>query len=587
MKFKREKTGRTLQDSIDSDNETESKLLPRETKAGVINQRVATESKITSHAENRFPFNSLRLPTNLLFPAKNKLSFKNKLPIIRILNVLLICAFFSIFFNPQVLGWDEACYISNSLRMQGKTTIFEEIRPIFISVIGLLFGDNILFYKLFAFILIPATYILMSLVLEKGLNNRYKKQPIFYEACLSFSFIAFMPFYDYIGLFMVEIFSVFISFIALILLSGVKLNCPSKKDNKLAFLSGVLFALLAFSRYPFLIFFPIVISYLTFFAKRGRAKLVFHFVSGYLILSILFVLFLKLFLGINIVSSLVGAFFAVENEYAYLYSGGIFYYLKSLIFISPIFFIFAIISIADMVYLVIFYFFISKNVLLDRAKRMRLILGFLFFFNLLVYTLFTHKEPRFLMYMFFYLVCHFGLFLGSISPKAQVVDLLEVRKPQRKIKDILYHVLLSLSLISILLTLILSSEFILDISRSIKYKEDVSTYQLEDKGDYVYFVSDPRYSVLNPDKKINAIYSSPYSLYKQLNLFLKGEGELTKEGYFEAPCAIFVIDNGLFSILPQGSETHKILEDAVNLLEKNSRNITSKGSQIVFYELCR
>ncbi len=511
----------------------------------------------------------------------------NKLLLIRILNTLLICIFFSMFFNPQVFGWDEACYISNSFRIQGKTTIFENIRPVFISITGLLFGDNILAFKLFSFILIPATYILVSFIIENGLKYRYKKQPFFYELYLLFAFMAFIPLYDYVGLFMVEIFSVFISFIALIILSNIRLDKADKKDSRLAFLSGVFFALLAFARYPYLIFFPILAIYFVLFTKKGKIKLLFHFILGYFILSALFLFFLKLFLGIGIVSSLVDAFFAVENEYAYLYSGGIFYYLKSLIFISPIFFVFSIISIFDLLYLLITHFFINKDIFSNKVKRIRLILGFLFFFNLLTYTFFTHKETRFLMYMFFYLVCHFAIFAGSISPMVQKENRLGIRGPKKKIRNNLHYVLLSLSLISTIATLVFSSGFISDISHRIKYKEDVSTFQLEDKGNYVYFVPDPRYSVLNSDKKINAIYSSPYSLNKQLNLFIKGEGELTKEGYFEAPCAIFIIDHSSYSILPQGSETRKILEDAIELLEKNSRNITSKDSQRIFYELCR
>ncbi len=510
-----------------------------------------------------------------------------KILIIRIINIILILIFFSLFFNSSLFGWDESCYISNALRIQGKTTILENIRPMFISIIGLVFKDNILLYKLFSFSLIPALYLLISIILQTSLKEKYKKHAYLFEAFLLFSFISFHPLYDLVGLFMVEIFSVFISFLAIIFLSKIELKSPLIKNYILSFLSGILFSLLGFSRYPFLIFFPIVIGYFLIFAKKNKLKLSLYFSLGFIITSILFVMFLKYFLGIGLLNSLIEAFFAVENEYAYLYQESIFYYAKSLFLISPIFFVFLVFALLDFLYTLLSKFLKGKT-LDNTSQRTRFIISFFFLFNLALYTLFTHKEIRFLMYMFFYLVAHYAILIGNL--KLPLFTKIHFIKDNfiKKVASVFLIAMLLIAIISSVGTIIISSSFISNLSNNIKSKEDISHFMIdEEEGDIVFFVPDPRYSLLNPDKKINAIYASAYFLNNQLNAFLYNPTKLIEKDYFDAPCAIFIINKNTYPISENDSQTLKILNESITLLNEKSETIYIKNDYITFYKICR
>ena len=544
-----------------------------------------TESKIKNIKKNK------KNNANEGF-SKNSLSFfcnflrSKKLLIIRLINTILICIFFSLFFNSSLFGWDESCYISNSLRILGKTTILENIRPMFISIVGTVFGSNILLYKLFSFALIPLLYLLISRLLEVSLLEKYRKYVYAYEAFLLFSFISFQPLYDLVGLFMVEIFSVFISFIFIFLLSKIELHLAFQKNKFLAFLSGITLALLSFSRYPFLIFFPITIGYLIFFAKKDRIKLSFYFAVGFLMVSLLFLIFLKYFLGISLVNSLIEAFFAVENEYAYIYQGNIFYYINALSFNSPIFFVFLIFAILNFLQVIISRFF-KATFLKYKWQRTKFILSMFFVFNLLLYTLFTHKEPRFLMYMFFYLVAHFAISIGQLGQISFNKPCSGERRIIRKAGNVILVTLLLIAILSMVCTVLVSSKFIVGISQNIKSKEDISNFVIEGNEDLVFFVSDPRYSLLNPEKKVNGIYASAYFLHHQLNTFLYEPTKLTQNGYFDAPCAMFIIDNTAYPISADDTDTLKIFGDSIAILQEKSKSITKKSEHKTFYEICR
>jgi hypothetical protein len=136
------------------------------------------------------------------------------------------------------------------------------------------------------------------------------------------------------------------------------------------------------------------------------------------------------------------------------------------------------------------------------------------------------------------------------------------------------------------ITFITEFDKISTISKNIKANNNIKDYTLEDKQGYVFFVSDPRYSLMNPDKKVNPIYASSYQLQWQVDSYLNNNDRLMKEGYFDAPCAVFIYDEKAFPVSEYDSNNTKILNNSLSILKEKSHFIEQSG-QITTYELCR
>ena len=513
--------------------------------------------------------------------SKTKKPKSHTLLAVRITNIILLCIFFSFFLNTNYLSWDEACYISNSFRILGKTTIFEQFRPQLISILGIFFGYNILIHKIFAFALIPALYLTISLILQKSIGEKYKNHLLFYETFLLFSFITFTPLYELTGLFLVELFSVIISFFTIILLSKVELNSINTKNYPLALFSGIVFTLLCFARYPYFLFLPVLIGYFALFGKKNKWKLILNFVIGFLVTFCLLWFFYRFFLGIRLFNSFISGFFEVENEFAYLYSEGFFYYITSLKEISLTFLIMLILAIADLFYILIAKFLLKKEHLDNKIQRLRLLLIIFFIVNLFAYSILTHKEIRFLMYMFFYLICHFSILISRMA-----IFLRKRGTIKKALGNIITLVLLSAILLSLSLTFVVNFDEISTISKNVKANNNIKDYNLEEKQGYVFFVPDPRYSLMNPDKKVNPIYASSQQLHWLVDSYLNNTDRLIEKGYFDAPCAVFIYDSNSFPVSDYDTNNLKALNESLKTLKENSYSVVAKAAKTI-YELCR
>jgi len=304
-----------------------------------------------------------------------------------IIFIILIFFFGQILIFSRDVGWDDSVYIGMGKYIYsfGKIGLWEEIRPpIFPLIVGFFWslGFSIILYKIIA-LLFSISLLVISYKILLNIDKR--------TALLTAFMIAFTPIYFFNSTrVLTDIPSTFFSLLAIFLFL-----------KRSYFISGIITSIAILTRFPQGIVAISIISFLMYKKEITNLK---RYLLGLLPLLFVYLALNKIVYG-SLFYSLIKANQAITKSAPWLYEGGVFFYISSLLKENALFiFLFPAI-----------YFIFRNKDFKDESERIKFLIFITGFIFLIYFSLIEHKETRYAISFIPYLAAISSYGINRIS----------------------------------------------------------------------------------------------------------------------------------------------------------------------------